>query len=210
MFCAHCGQQAGGNFCSHCGARLAKLEAESPHDILDVLPVQDWSQETDYQTLIRIPEVKDLLAQHASQARQSMTGEQFLAIYDKLFSPEISLKKAAEIGAPLYAQLGIETGKSRKGQAALPTGSVIVSVLCLLARNGQTIKQVHQCSDGCILHAVIPSNLLSLEGELVVSIRRHGAGTQVEAATRIPGQLFDWGKSHRCLNGLFEELGAAA
>jgi hypothetical protein len=229
MFCAHCGKQAGGNFCSHCGSALAKLDQEFPLakldnesplakfdeesalDIVDVLPVEDWSREVVYQTLIKIPEVKDMLARCASQSRKSMTGEQFLEIYDKLFSPEISMKKAAEIGAPIYAQMGIETGKSRKGQVAVPTGTVIVSVLCLLARNGQAIKQVHQCSDGCILHAVIPSNLLSLEGELVISLRHYGGGgTQIEAATRIPGQFFDWGKSERCLNGLFAEIGAAA
>ena len=26
------------------------------------------------------------------------------------------------------------------------------------------------------------------------------------AATKIPGQLFDWGKSNQCLNELFEDL----
>ncbi|MBL8799908.1 MAG: hypothetical protein JNM56_38860 [Planctomycetia bacterium] len=217
MFCANCGQQASGNFCSHCGTRLnqpvlslVKPPEDEVADILDVLPVEDWSHEVDYEKLVKIPEVKDMLALCASQARKGMTGEQFLEIYDKLFKPPISTKKMAEIGTPIYAQLGWETGKSRQGRVALPTGTVIVSVLCVLARNGQAIKQVHQLSDGCILHAVLPSNLFSLEGELMISLRRHGPATLVEATTRIPGQFYDWGKSERCLNGLFGEIGAAA
>ena len=179
---------------------------------MDVLPIvaPDWWQEVEYAKLIKIPAVKDLLAQCASSARKSMSGEQFLEIYDKVFSPGVSLKKVAEITCPIYDNLGIRTGKTQTGYLALPPGRVIVAVLCGLARNGRAIKEVHQCSDGCIVHAKLPSDLLSLEGELVVSIRKHGPGMQIEAATRIPGQWFDWGKSQRCLNNLFEELRAAA
>jgi len=207
MFCSSCGKEANGNFCCHCGQPLEKTE-----EILEVLPVVavDWSQETRYETLIHIPEIRDLLAQSASNARKGITGEQFLALYDKVFSPPVSAKKVAEIVSPLYASWGIETGKRQAGHLPAPPGRVLVAVLCSLAQHGREIKKVHQCSDGCILHAALPSDLFSLEGELIVTVRRQGHGTHVEAATRIPGQLFDWGKSQRCLHKLFQELGAAA
>jgi len=235
MFCENCGQKAKGKFCRHCGHRLDPIEAPTDaaapalavvapaavvpaeEDIPEVLPVEvlpfvapAWWQEIEYAQLIKVPGVKDMLAQQASSARKSMSGEQFLEIYDKVFSPGVSLKKVAEITCPIYDNLGIRTGKSQAGYLPQPPGKVIVAVLCGLARHGRAIKEVHQCSDGCILHAKLPSDLFSLEGELVISIRRQGPGMQVEAATRIPGQLFDWGKSQRCLNGLFAELRAAA
>jgi hypothetical protein len=44
---------------------------------------------------------------------------------------------------------------------------------------------------------------------VVVSVRRAApAGTLVEAATNVPGQLYDWGKSQRCLDELFAEVAA--
>jgi hypothetical protein len=173
-----------------------------------VLPV-DWSHEVRYDVLVKIPEIRDLLAVSASKARKGMTGEQFLALYDKVFSPPVSLKKVAEVTAPLCASIGYETGKRQDSLLPAPTGRVLVALLQSLAVNGREIKKVHQCSDGCIVQAALPSNLFSLEGELLVTVRRQGTGTYVEAVTRIPGQLYDWGKSTRCLQGLFEELNAA-
>ena len=81
-----------------------------------------------------------------------------------------------------------------------------MAAICSLARYGRALTQVHQGEDGCVLEAVIPRTMCSLEGELIISIRRDQGGSQVEAATKIPGQLFDWGKSKQCLNQLFEDL----
>jgi hypothetical protein len=39
---------------------------------------------------------------------------------------------------------------------------------------------------------------------------RQGRATRVEAQTDIPGQMFDWGKSVRCLEALLGDLGTAA
>ena len=50
----------------------------------------------------------------------------------------------------------------------------------------------------------------SFEGQLVVTIERAGTATKIEAATNIPGQWFDWGKSTRCLEQLFGRLHAKA
>jgi hypothetical protein len=32
----------------------------------------------------------------------------------------------------------------------------------------------------------------------------------IEAATRVPGQMFDWGKSGRTLNALFDDIDGLA
>ena len=107
---------------------------------------------------------------------------------------------------PIYSRLGIRTGKSRSAVVAAPVGKGLVAAVCSLARYGRSLKRVHQGEDGCVLEAVLPSDIWSWEGEVVVSVRRDRAGTQVEAATKIQGQLFDWGKSRRCLDQLFEDV----
>jgi hypothetical protein len=201
MYCSNCGQKAAGNFCSGCGARLTPGSGAP-------IPPQDWKEEIRYQVLLQFPEVRDLIARHAAQGRKGMSGEQFLELCDKALDPVLgfSVTKVASIVAPVYARLGVRTGKKRTEVLPTPGGKALVAAVCSLARFGRPLKQVHQGEDGCVLEAGLPPDVWAWEGELVISIHRARTGTQVEAATQIPGQLFDWGKSKRCLNQLFEDL----
>jgi hypothetical protein len=208
MFCSECGTKATGKFCASCGH---KLSATQPSNDTLVLPT-DWSQEIDYKTLLEIPEVRDRIACSAAESRKSMSGEDFLEMYGKAIGKLAGLPIAlpmtsiAHFAQSTYAKWGIKTGKSRNEFIAKPAGTVLVSILCSLARSGHTLRGAHQLTDGCILVAALPSDLFALEGDLIVTIARSTNGTQVEAKTEIKGQLFDWGKSTRCLDALFTEL----
>lgn len=220
MFCSQCGTKAEGKFCYQCGAPLAGATSQSMamtptappqagDEPLTVLPA-DWADEVHYETVMRVPEVRERIERHAKLAPKRVSGEDLLAIFDKVASPNIPTQKLAAIAQPIYAALGIGTGKRRAESVNAPVGRALVRVLCSLARRGQPLRTVRQAEDGCMLEASLPSDAFALEGDLVVSIRRHGQATEVEAATRIKGQLYDWGKSKRCLNTLFEDLQAEA
>ncbi len=201
MYCSKCGAKASGHFCSSCGTRLTRPEEDRAFG-------KEWKDESRYQVLLHFGEVRDLIARHAAQAQKSMSGEQFLRLCDLAIVPltGISLVKVANIVVPIYTRVGIRTGKSRRAVLTAPIGSVLVATTCSLARHGRSLKQVHQGVDGCVLEAALPSDIWSFEGQLVVSIHRDHAGVQVEAGTKIPGQLYDWGKSKQCLDQLFEDL----
>ncbi|MFO0947105.1 MAG: zinc ribbon domain-containing protein [Planctomycetota bacterium] len=199
MFCSNCGKPGKGNFCAHCGHRFAEGTPEPEAPI-------DWENEVRYETLLRVPEVRSAIDRHGAMAKKGFTGEQFLAVFDKVSPIGVPLETVAAIAQPLYRKLGIATGKDRTETFSIPVGRVIVRVLCSLARNGQKLRGVQQGTDGCVLEAVLPSDLFSFEGELLVSVHRKGAGTEVRAVTKIPGQYFDWGKSKRCLERLVQEL----
>jgi hypothetical protein len=171
------------------------------------LTIADWHHEIRYDVLLHFGEVRDLIARYAAQSRKVMSGEQFLELCDKAFKPlsGVSLSAVVSIAAPIYSRLGIRTGKAQAEAVPKPTGKVLVATVCSLARYGRRLKEVHQAQDGCVIEAALPSDIWSLEGELVISLRRHGAGTLVEASTKIPGQLYDWGKSKQCLSQLFED-----
>lgn len=200
MFCSDCGKPAQGKFCSHCGAPLAAT-AVVPAEI-----VPEWDREVQYETILKYPGVRDTLERNARQAPKCLTGEQFLKLADKLVPLGVPLEGLVSMVQPLYARLGIKTGKERVRKVAAPVGQVIVRALCSLARHGQTLHGVAQAIDGCLLDASLPSDLFSLEGKLLVSVRRSGVQAEVCGATHIGGQLFDWGKSNRCLNTLFTDL----
>ena len=209
MFCSECGNKAAGKFCSSCGHRLDATLVVAESTI--PLPI-DWSDVTDYETLLRIPEVRDRIARSAAQSKKSMTGEDFLDMYGKALGKlsglpiSLPMSSIAHFCQSTYAKLGVKTGKSRVQFVTKPPGTILVSLLCSLAKNGRILRDAHQRSDGCILTAALPSDLFALEGDLIIGVTRNLGGSQVEARTDIPGQLFDFGKSTRCLDALFSEL----
>lgn len=210
MYCSQCGAKAAGKFCAECGAPLLVLAPQSePEPVL-----VDWKKSVDFEALLRVPEVRDRIARSGAQSKKRMTGEQFLDMYGsalgKLSGIPLPMTPLAHWAQSMGARMGFKTGKARSQTIAAPAGEVIVLLLCALAREGRTLKDVQQRSDGCVLTAELPSDLFALAGDLVIAVTRCTDGTQVEAHTDIRGQYFDWGKSTRCLDQLFGELVRAA
>jgi hypothetical protein len=197
MFCSSCGAEATGNFCWKCGSPLKDAPAPAP---------EDWSRELRYQTLIQIPNVREMVSRQAGMAEKHLSAEDFLAMFDKVVPLGVSLEKLGTLVQPIYVRMGIKTGKARTETLPQPPGTVIVAALCSLARHGQALQQVQQFEDGCLLEAALPSDMWSWKGTLYVSVHGTDAETRVEATTDIKGQMFDWGKSKRVLETLFADL----
>ena len=207
-FCSNCGAKAIGKFCADCGTDLSAPTHEAPLAVLEVLPVEDWHEEVRYSILLHFAEVRDELARHAAQAKKGLSGEDFLKACDIAFKPftGASLTTIASIAAPISSRLGIRLEKKRNWSINRPIGKVLVAALCSLARHGQALKNVQQAGDGCIFEAALPSDIWSFEGQFFVSIHRDCGKTHVEATAKIPGQLYDWGKSQQSLDRLYEDL----
>jgi hypothetical protein len=206
MFCSQCGAEADGRFCWSCGAPLVRPDAAEPAAPTADTAV-DWESEIRYDVITRQPGVRELLARQASLAKKRMSGEEFLEAVDGIAKLGVPLATLVEIVQPIYTRLGIGTGKVQTQTFELPPGRVLVGVLCSLARRGQALRSVEQATDGCVLEAALPSDMWSLEGDLVVTIRRaDGGGTRVDAATKVYGQLFDWGKSKGALRDLLRDI----
>jgi hypothetical protein len=211
VYCSECGQQARGKFCSGCGAKLTPAADSLAEFDRDVVLELDWSDLVEYEALICVAEVRDRIARSAARSKKSMTGEQFLDLCDKAMGGGfgIPMSTIAHFAQGLHAKLGVKTGKSRSEFLPQRPGTVLAALLCSLACHGRAVREVHQLSDGCIVKAALPSDVFALEGELIVGVSRQPGGTRIEARTEIAGQMFDWGKSGRCLEELFRELGGA-
>ena len=216
MFCAQCGAhcQADDRFCSSCGAPLrASVPGPQPEAPAQGSPA-DWSEIVDYRVLTAIPEVHDRVAHAAAQASAPMSAADFLAVADKAIAPlvssTVSTESIMQLVQPIYERMGMQTGKTQTEEVPWPTGRVIVAVLCSCARRSMTIGAVHQGADGVVIEATLPSSALAMKSTLVATIARSSPGTSVQAAAATKGQLYDWGRSKRTLQTLFEDVAALA
>lgn len=218
MYCAECGQTVRGKFCSNCGARASDRPVEiDPHASSDELTLADvvdgWAHEVRYEQILQFPAVRATIQQHARQAPKRMSGEQFLALADKLVPQPVSMEGLAAVTQIVLTRLGVKTDQRREERISAPIGEAIVRALCSLARNGQKIREVTQAADGCVIEAAQPSDLWSLEGTLLIAVRRHpddAEAAAVSATATINGQMFDWGKNRRSLDGLFGDVAKRA
>lgn len=199
MFCTHCGQKGGGNFCAHCGTKM---------DGAAELPSGDWQQEIHYHTLLCYPEVRQRIANSAAQAKKGLSGEEFLELCDNVYKPlvGVSLSTMANIIVPIYAKLGVQTGKARSITLSLPCGEAIVRVLCSLASRRRELKNVEQAEDGCVIQATLPSDIWAWAGEIIVCLHRQPTGVLIDASIKIPGQWYDWGKSATAMQQLCDDV----
>ncbi|UUO05411.1 hypothetical protein M4951_18770 [Blastopirellula sp. J2-11] len=198
MFCCECGSKAQGKFCSHCGHPLQAVESAPQTD--------DWENDVRYEAIVNVTQVRDVIASHAKHAKKGMSAETFLAICDKVIDSPISYSGLAEVVQPMWAKVGVRTGKERAEEIAAPIGRVIARAVCSLAKHGQPILEVQQGDGGCLLTAEFPSSILAMKGVLRISIVRFEQGAFVGAETDIAGQMFDWGKSTNALAQLFADL----
>jgi len=207
MFCSQCGEKASGKFCHQCGNPLQIVEA------ILVLPGEgappepgNWEHDARYEKIVRVDAVRTVIAHHAAHAKTGVSGEAILALYDKIVPSPVPLEGLVAVLQPLYASWGFRTGKERTELIETPIGRAIARALCSFAKYGQTFQSAEQSDSGCILTADLPSSVCAMKGKLTISLLRSEFRTQVAAMTAIPGQMYDWGKSRRCLDQLFNDL----
>jgi hypothetical protein len=231
MFCCECGKPVNGKFCSHCGTPVvtslgATATATAPAAVPVNIPVTgpamppslpatgsepaNWETEHRYEALIQVPHIRETIERHTRMAKKGVSADEINELSAKLMFHGAPIHKLAPLMQPLYSKFGMGTGKERTQEFDLPIGRVMFRMLCSLARHGQLLRGVRQGTDGCEFEAMLPSDFRSFEGEVHVTVRR-GPNTvrfqtQVAAAAKIRGQLFDWGKSRNCLEELFADL----
>lgn len=204
VYCSNCGVKAGGNFCFQCGCRLQNADDVVSDELVPA--VLSWDDDSDYERIAAHPDVRTVIASHAAQARPGVSAETLLEIADKVIPIGVSYSAVASVAQPMWASMGVRTGKQRSVVMEISIGRVMARVLCSLAKNQQSVQRVEQAANECTIQAELPSSVWAMKGILTVKLTRQDDGCVVTVATDIPGQAFDWGASQRCLDTLLQEI----
>jgi len=220
MFCTQCGKPAAPehNFCAGCGTRLA---LDAPAEVapsmavggapaLSGTPLEDWRTTTRYRAVLAHPEVQALIADASRASKAGMSADEFMKlaqpVLDAAGSGGIPIKLIAEIAAPLYARMGVKTGKDAKNGYATPFGRVLAAILCSLASRNQRLIAIEEGADGCVVLAQIPASMTTWTGQMTLSVERKPEGTLVSSAVVFQGQSSDWGRARRVLDDLHQDI----
>jgi hypothetical protein len=211
MFCTECGADIAREqrFCGNCGAPVGTMGKSVPGDSPTTLQPHEWAESVDFRTVVNNPSVHQQINRAAGMYEKGMSASEFLKATEPLLNAigaGVPLRIMGELLPGWYGRMGIRTGKSDARDLALPPGRIIAAVLCSFAARSQALVEGLQATDGCAFKARMPSSMWHFGGELSVVVTARTDAVRVEAATHIPGQLYDWGASQQAIAALFEDI----
>lgn len=224
MFCVHCGADGAETFCATCGRRqraetqipperapgqkeqrdFGSGSNDSDSELSKHRQPECWIRSLQYHVVLASPEPRERISAASRKATKGVTGDDLLAVFDAVSPIGISLGKLTHAILPLYDKIGIKIDRESQALFDAPPGRVILAVLCTLATKSLAIADVHQDSNRCSLSADLPWGLMTNPGKVHVLIMEDGPHVRVSLAVRISGQWYDFGKSKRLIDELFQ------
>lgn len=191
MFCRNCGKEIVGRYCSYCGIPIVKDK------------IRDYDS---YSALISDDRCKRIIASEAMKGQSGMSADEFLKLASKIIPTKLPMELMGNMGKEFWTSLGLKTGKKKSITLPYCYAYALLATLCSLARHKMTLQSISEAKGLCGIEATLPSSVWSWEGKINIAIRSQGDRIEIHAETIIPGQYFDWGKSQRALDALFNEI----
>ena len=192
MHCPNCGAKVdSARFCPNCGKPLTTNQTAGK--------IRDY---TSYEAIVADARAKELLQREAAGARRAASEQEIFESIERIVPVPVPVSLIVEV----YSALGVKTGKIREQVVNGRYAYAILGALSYLVRQSMPVTRVSETVDGCIVHAVLPPSWWHWQGEVVIAFINLGSQAKVHAAVKIPGQMYDWGKSKAYLQGLFETV----
>ena len=213
MFCTQCGHKTseGDRFCAACGHQLSNATAPLPGaDIPEIAPEVDWRASTDFKVVFNHPEVKVRIHRVTGATPGGMTADEFLKAAQPIMSlagaGTVKLTVLKDISLPIYHKLGIKAENQQQKGFRSSFGETLAAALCSLAARGQTLLDIKEAENGCLIEAKLPSTMWNWEGSILLGLEQHPEGIMARGNVSVPGQAFDWGRGKKILTSLFEDM----
>ena len=206
MYCSDCGVKATGKFCHNCGSLLHVADAALDVQREEIAPSKcKLGRRSPIRNIVTVDAVRKVISRHAENAPKIVSGEAILAVYDKVVSSPIPLEKLAAIVQPLYDSWGIRTGKNALN-CSMPRSAAPSLGHSVHWRGWAETDERRTARSRMYPECRVAVFSCALKGTVSISLQSRELWTHVIATTTIPGQLYDWGKSNRCLEHLFNDI----
>lgn len=209
MFCTQCGHvcREEDRFCGACGHQLSSAgTADTPSIAADV----NWRASNDFREIFNHPDVQNRIKRVTGATPGGMSADEFLKAAQPIMSlagaGTVKLTLLKDIALPFYQKLGIKTDNQQQKGFRSTYGETLAAALCSLAARGQTLLDIKQAENGCLIEAKLPSTMWNWEGTILLSLETHPEGILAKGNVSVPGQAFDWGRGKRMLQTLFEDM----
>ncbi len=196
--------------------KLSMFSAPAGQDVsppimhVDPASLPDWRTATDYVNVIGHPEVQNLVREAKGANPGGMSAEDFINVAKPLMkavgADAVPLKLVMDIAQPMYAKMGVKTGSETRQGYKSAFGRTLAAVLCSMASRNQKLVRIDEGSDGCVLHAELPSTMFAYKSQMTLTLAQVPEGTVMTGAVTVPGQMSDWGHSKKVLAALHEDV----
>lgn len=153
--------------------------------------------------------VRDVLAEQGITARTDARGTSKSDLALGL-GAAANMKKsvfmgAMSLGSGLGQSLGVSDRKEVSRRFRDPYDVVLRATVMAISASKLGFSSATDTRRGAIIMAEMPSDIFSLGGQVEFDVVDEGdAGTTVEGAAKITGQMFAWGKGKRTLNAILD------
>jgi hypothetical protein len=159
--------------------------------------------------IFRHPRGVELVAEAKGQTKQELSGEALIGLMDKYI---VGAKLSAQIGHSVGKRLGFNAESAESANLPdTPYAYAVLGLLCAVAKANMDIIEIGEENPGlCAIHVTTPSSIWASAGEafFTATIREDDCEIKGRALTR--GQLIDWGRNRRLLNGVLKDVGMRA
>ncbi|MGH2514249.1 MAG: hypothetical protein ACRDHP_01200 [Ktedonobacterales bacterium] len=155
----------------------------------------------------RRPSIREILAGQNIQGAGGGMSEHEIA---NLLAPFTALSgdmfyASMKAGQALGNRLGIKTGKQLSRGFPVPYPTTVLALVLALRRLDKEITAIFDTPRGSSVEAKLPTDLFSMGGTMSFEIIDAGPPqTIIQGSAEIKGQIFDWGKTARALNEVFD------
>lgn len=200
MYCHNCGFETKNENCPKCGTTIVKPGSKI---------ITSWRKETDLKKVAKHPDVLDYIYEYSKLSNERISSQSLLDKFDLVFGTftGISTNLIMEVAMPIYAKLGVKTGKKSEFVFELPINELFVRVLCAISANKKIeFNEFHQAKDGILIMSKVKSDLLTFKGDLIITLKEENHKIKAELNSVIKGQLYDFGKSKRLVSKILNDL----
>jgi len=154
--------------------------------------------------------VQEILAADISTVarnRQGMSEKELAELMSPLSGlPSSVLHLTFKTGEAIGKTLGVKCTKKVERVFLCPYESVVRAMILSLGSFEHQIAAVFDTPRGCVIEAKLPVDIFSLGGSLFFEIvEERDSHVQIAGSSEISGQMFDWGKGKRALQGILDK-----